>query len=344
MKIMEFAGIRRRGLILAGCLLLGATGLYSGWWWWLAGATRSQIDGWVARQNTSGRSVGYGSLVIGGFPGRMQVVLANLRADDPEGGWKFAVPSLQAVLTPWAPGSIDGHIADPVSMQLDKGVLPGRYTLHAKSNALHLDAQDGGQMILTLDALHVADEGHGDALDIASLTATLKRGKAPVLGTVDLAIRDLDYPARWHNAFGQHLERLLARLQLNGEAFPSGPDAAAVRAWSNDGGAIDIQSLDLVHGVLGLNGEGTLALDNELQPIGAFTARIAGFQAAIDQLVAAGMVRADDGKLAKVVLGVMAKVPKGGGPLQISLPLTLQDRRLSVGPLPLVRLPIIVWQ
>ena len=121
-------------------------------------------------------------------------------------------------------------------------------------------------------------------------------------------------------------------------------DAAAIRAWSNDGGAIDVQSLDLVHGVLGLNGEGTLALDNDLQPIGAFTARIAGFQAAIDQLVAAGMVRPDDGKLAKVVLGVMAKVPKGGGPLQISLPLTLQDRKLSVGPLPLVRLPMINWE
>lgn len=344
MKIMEFKRTRRRGLILVGGFVLLAAALYSGWWWWLASATRLQIDGWVARQNTMGRSVAYGGLVINGFPGRMQIKLAEIHAKDPEGGWTFDIPSLQAELIPWAPDSINGHVVDPVSMQLDKGVLPGRYTLQAKSNALHLNAIDGGQMTLELDALHIADEGHGDALDVASLTATLKRGTAPVLGTVDLAIRDLDYPARWRNAFGQHLERLLTRLQLNGNELPAGPDAAAIRAWSNDGGAIDVQSLDLVHGVLGLNGEGTLALDNDLQPIGAFTARIAGFQAAIDQLVAAGMVRPDDGKLAKVVLGVMAKVPKGGGPLQISLPLTLQDRKLSVGPLPLVRLPMINWE
>ena len=342
MKIMKNLRTRRHGLILAGVLLL-ALAVYSGWWMWLAAGVRTQIDGWVAAQQTMGRSVGYAKLAVSGYPGRLQIALTEVQAEDQPGGWQIKVPALQAQLTPWAPDSLDGHVPEPVSLRLDKGVLPGRYAIRAGKNDLHLDAQDGGRLTLSLAAVQITDAGQGDTLDIASLKATLLRAKAPIYGSLDLEVDDLNYPDRWKNAFGQHVAHFQTRIEMSGAALPSGPDAAAVRAWSNDGGAMDIKSLDLAHGVLGLNGEGTLALDRDLQPIGAFTARIAGIAPAIDQLITAGLVRPDDGALAKVVLGVMAVVPPGGGPKRVSLPLTLQDRKLSVGPIALIRLPQIVW-
>ena len=81
-----------------------------------------------------------------------------------------------------------------------------------------------------------------------------------------------------------------------------------------------------------------------MQPIGAFTASISGFNDAVDALVEAGAARPQDGALAKVVLGVLAKTPPGGGPKVVSLPLSLQDRRLSVGPVPLVTFKRIEWE
>ncbi|MEX0695682.1 MAG: DUF2125 domain-containing protein [Rhodospirillales bacterium] len=338
-----FADRRRRRVTLF-VVLIGAMALYTGWWFWLAGAVRDHIDGWIAAEKSEGRSVSYGALAISGYPGRLIIEVTDAKGVDPLGGWHLNVPSLQAALAPWNIGSLDGNLKAPVTLNLGKGAFSGRYTFSAGRNALYLDRSGGGKLTLTLEAAQVIDEANGEAMALASLSAVLTRGSVPVYADLDLDIRTIDLPPRFNSPFGPNIAHLKTRLQLTGAEPPAGPDADALRGWTRDGGALDIKRLDLAHGVLGLAGEGTLALDADLQPIGAFTARITGFEPAIEQLVRAGMVRPEDGALARVVLGVLARVPNGGGPKQLSLPLGLQDRQLTVGPLKLIRLPLIVWE
>jgi hypothetical protein len=48
-------------------------------------------------------------------------------------------------------------------------------------------------------------------------------------------------------------------------------------------------------------------------------------------------------KTAKVLLALMAHPSEGGGRPMVEVPLTLQQRSLNMGRIPLARLPEMIW-
>jgi hypothetical protein len=141
---------------------------------------------------------------------------------------------------------------------------------------------------------------------------------------------------------GDTIDRLAAAVAVKG-TIPDGPHRAALAAWRDDGGTLEVASLDLAWGNLRLGAKGTLALDAALQPVGALTALIRGYNDIIDALVAAGSVRAGDAALAKLALGLLAKEGPDGT-YEISAPLTLQNGYVFLGPARLARLPVSTWE
>lgn len=335
---------RRPRLALLALLLALAAAIYSGWWFWLASEVRANVDGWVAAMQLNGGNATYETLSVGGFPGRIGIDLTVIDVAGPEGSWRVQVPALRAQLTPWAIGSLHGTFDGPLLVSLLKGAMAGRYMISAGSNEFSADSDGGGRIGARLSGVRAVREESGDVLAAETLSLTLARGTAPVYGQISFDAGNADLPAIMNSTFGDRVARLRVVADLTGAVPPAGIAPQALRRWSVDGGAVDIRTLDVAHGVLGLTGEGTLALDGDLQPIGAFTAKIAGFSEAIDALVNAGAARREDGALAKIVLGVLAKSPAGGGPKQVSLPLTLQDRQLSVGPIKLLRVRRVEWE
>lgn len=342
--VVERPFTSRRRLVITFAVLLGlAAGFYAGWWFWLAGEVRARLDGWVAAMRLDGRTAGYAELTVSGFPGPLMIDLTGLDATDPDGGWTLAVPAVLASLSPWDITRLDGKFTGPLRLSVDKGPATGRYRLVAGNNAVRLDRSDGGTLRFSLSDVQAVREDTLETLRIEDATLTLKRGSIPVYGRLGIDAKNAELPESMHSAFGGHVARFRLTADATGAELPEGLNADRLRVWADDGGAIEVRSLDVAHGVLGLLGEGTLALDGALQPIGAFTARISGFNAAVDALVRSGVVRREDGSLAKVVLGVLAKPSPGGGPKQITVPLTVQDRMLSAGPIPLIRLREIHW-
>src|SRR6185312_14842416 len=108
------------------------------------------------------------------------------------------------------------------------------------------------------------------------------------------------------------------------------------------GGAFDVKDFSLDWPPLSVAGNGTVALDEHLQPEGAFSTRIGGYSEAIDALVAQNDLDARGGALAKGVLGLLSKNSTNGG-REIQVSVTVQDQRLSVGPLQLLTLPAVSW-
>jgi hypothetical protein len=335
----------RRNIALTAVVFLIIAGVvYTAWWYWLAAEVRQRVDAWIDAMRLDGREAAYEQLVVEGYPGTLAIRIAGIDAADPQGGWRLHVPALNALMKPWTIDRIDGAAAGPVALDLSRGAVPGRYTVSAGTNAFRLDPTGGGRIRAEVSSLRVEREGAPDPLTAENVTATLIRGALPVYGRATLEARAIDLPPEMHSAFGGDIAGVRITAEATGAELPEGISAAALRRWTENGGAIDVKSLEVHHGVLGLTGEGTLALDGGLQPIGAFTARISGFNDAVDALVEAGAARPQDGALAKVVLGVLAKAPPGGGPKVVSLPLSLQDRRLSVGPVPLITLKRIDWE
>jgi len=125
---------------------------------------------------------------------------------------------------------------------------------------------------------------------------------------------------------------------------PKEPWPEAIQKWSDKGGTIEIEALKVAYGPLRLQADGTLALDGELQPIGAFSGRAEGFYETVDALRERGLVRGRDATAARFVLGALAKQPEWGGPAVLELSLSIQNRRLYTGPVPLLELGRLRWQ
>jgi hypothetical protein len=142
--------------------------------------------------------------------------------------------------------------------------------------------------------------------------------------------------------FGDVIEELRLRAAVKG-TIPGGKRRAALATWRDRGGTVEIEALGLDWGPLAVNGAGTLALDAELQPIGALTAKVQGYGEIVDALAASGALKAGDAALAKVGLGLLAK-PAGNGRPEIATPVTLQNGQLFLGPIRIADLPRFTWE
>ena len=125
-------------------------------------------------------------------------------------------------------------------------------------------------------------------------------------------------------------------------AFPSAPSRQAVTAWRDDGGTVELDNLHLHWGDMTINGSGTLALDNNLQPVGGFSGGVAGFDQLLNALVASGRVKAGDARVARLALAMLAKAGPDGRP-EISTSLTIQNGEMYLGPAKLGPAPHIDW-
>lgn len=330
-------------LIFLVALLLIFAGAYSVWWAWLAGEVQTRLAEWIDGQRIEGRDVVIGDLKVSGYPGRIDIRLDDVSVSDAAAGWTARLPALQGAFAPWYLDRMDGRFDGPIVVDVAKGPLTGGYRLEAENNDITVDRFSGAAIRIRLDGAKVTPDIPDGVMTADMLDVTVRQGATPVFAAVIVDSEGVTLPGAVVSPFGQHLERADFRFDLKGAVPPAGPRAQDIARWRADGGNIDVLDVNIQHGVFGLNGNGTLALDQNLQPVGAFTARITGFNAAADQLVQAGIVRRQDAALAKVVLGVLAKSPPGGGPKQVEAPLTLQDQQLTIGPASVMRVPPIRW-
>ena len=154
-------------------------------------------------------------------------------------------------------------------------------------------------------------------------------------------IEDLAVPGKLPAPLTNTLHEVAFNAAVVG-AVGDGALPKLLTAWSTAGGALDLKDVTVDWPPVAVSGEGSLALDQNLQPMGAFTTRVAGFTDVLDVMVREQRMTKDEAAVAKAMLGLMAK-PGAGGRAEISVPLTVQDRMLSTGPLKLFELPRVEW-
>jgi len=105
---------------------------------------------------------------------------------------------------------------------------------------------------------------------------------------------------------------------------------------------LDIDSLTLDWPPLVAAGNATLALDRNMQPELSGTVTLRGAGAALDRAAATGAIAPAAAALAKLALTALSK-KAADGTLETEIPVTIQDRMLSLGPVPLAQLPAFDW-
>ena len=149
-------------------------------------------------------------------------------------------------------------------------------------------------------------------------------------------------PAVFALPFGPDVSRIVVEADLFGPLAP-GPPEVALPAWRDAGGTIEVTRFGVRHGPLAADADGTLALDGALQPIGAFTLRSRGFLHLVASLSRRGAIGEGAARAAGLVLGALTRPAADGGPPVLSVPVTLQDRTVHVGPVALARWPPVRW-
>ena len=143
---------------------------------------------------------------------------------------------------------------------------------------------------------------------------------------------------------GRKLDRVAGQISLRGKLQHDRITAETLGRWRDAGGTLELADIIIDWGPLRLAGAGTLALDDALQPVGALTAQIAGLDRLLDLLERSGQVRPQQAAIARIALAVLTHTPADGGPPRAEVPVGIQNQQLSIGPVPLLRLPVIVWQ
>jgi hypothetical protein len=120
---------------------------------------------------------------------------------------------------------------------------------------------------------------------------------------------------------------------------------AALEAWRTDGGVVELTSLRGDFPPLAAEGDFTLALDRDLQLVGAGGLRLTGVEAALDLAAKQpdSPFKPKEIKQARQIAVMLTQPDPQGGAGHVALPLSIQDRRLFVGPFQLLKLPPLVW-
>jgi hypothetical protein len=190
-----------------------------------------------------------------------------------------------------------------------------------------------------------------------TLTADVRLTAARAAIHADLPARNVGHQEVWAAAtiavdelvlptpvepLGRSIAHVAGDFAVKG-TIPRGPRAAALAAWRDDGGTLEVPSFEIAWGQLGMTASGTLSLDEAMQPLGALTARIAGYNEVIDAMVSAKTIKSGDAQFAKIGLGLLARPGADGKPV-LDAPITLQNGFLFIGPARLARLPRFTWE
>jgi hypothetical protein len=319
-------------------------------WRFAVGRLEAGYLGWVANSKTAGWTVTRGRAIASGWPWAASLEMTNVAIEGGEtlvpGGVAWHAAQLIVRVPLMHPHSLE--IEMPGAQRFRAGTAPEVTLSGARVRAVaslgspdqardievlgdqpELATNPGG--ILTADRVRVHIQlpplvRPGDAAPSFSFSAT-----AVVL------------PATTHWALGNTIAQLDFDGTMEGPVPPAQPAAQWAAAWRDGGGSLQLQNLVMAWGPLNLTASATLALDDQLQPMGAGTSRMTGYGATLDALAASGVLSRSAATAAKAVLSLLAGTPGDGDPADVDVPLTLQYRTLSMRQVPLLRLPEVEW-
>jgi len=334
---------------IAASLMLVVVG-YVALWYYEASRVRSEVARFIAARAASGTAIRSESLEIGGFPFRLEADFGKLTID----GLPFAkpahieAPTLVARARPWRPGDWRFVAAQGLTLQLalGNGMIADLAVGDARGRA-EAESGDPSGLVIDVDSHELSLQTGGSALSAhhASLRLTVP-GKPPE----DHTTPSLTFPAVVDRAMLpsglEPQDSLLDRLVINGVVegpVPEQPLVPALTAWREGGGSVELRQVTVHWGAVDLAGDGTLTLDANLQPAAAFTGRIRGWGALLDDFVQAGTLTAAEANYYRLGLGLLTRIALDGKS-ELRAPITLQNEQIFLGPAKIAKVPPITWQ
>jgi len=332
---------------LVGALAVVA-GLALAWtiaWYYIASTVTMRLEGWAEARRAEGLTVTYGGLVVTGFPLAWDVRLAGPAvAGAGSAAWAWQGEALEARFTPMNYRDVALRLPGDHRIAAGGGTLSGTWLVRAASPEgrilLHPDGRLDRLEFDFADAtlVRLPDERAFQVVRLRG-SATLPRPSAEARAETFAVNIDLDSlsPIEPPVAnFGPVVKTVRLDMVAKGR-LPSGRFGEALRAWRDNGGTVEVNHLTVRWGPIDADINGTLALDAQDRPLGAFSARWRGYNETVDALLVSGHIGPWPAAGTKLALGALARQQSDSG-RQIELPITLQDGRVYIVGIPVMRL------
>lgn len=335
------AFLRLRNLLAFGILTIL---LWGGLWWGTLASARHQLEEFSARSDFH-----YQLISASGSPFRIHLELADVRWLTPS-GMHIIAPHLTLSLMPgnWYHYWLDS--TQPIAITLKwpnqthwsitTEQLSAELILHTNQRWQSF-AADLHPLILkrTTQALTAPET----MLQTNAMQLQLEQPAIPPTSHIEtglrlaIAMQEAQLPPDWLHA----MPRQLSALALNARIMGSPPDwrgLPMVESWRNDGGTLELDALDFTWSNLNGRMQATLALDKNTQPQGAGTIELM-----LDPTMPTSADYTVFNNTVSGLFGFMAKTNPATGMKTITLPIALQERQLTLGIVPITKMPEIPW-
>ncbi|MBX6368308.1 MAG: DUF2125 domain-containing protein, partial [Rhodospirillales bacterium] len=323
----------KRLLLSLGALAVLFAALWSGYWIYAARQVREEIVAWAEARRAEGLTLVWDRLDVGGYPLAFRVRADRLLVSDARGGppWELRVPELIGTAPAWSLRRWSLSGAQGLTARLaPSDVRPAVIARVADVEGSVEPGEEGTQVEAAFTALAV--EGPAPLRAERAVATVFVPRRAPATHTelfarASLGLEELRLPEPV-GPFGTLVQHVELTAAVKG-AIEGGPRRAALARWRDDGGVVEVEALRLSWDRLAASAQGTLALDGQMQPIGALTATLRGWAEVLDALGANGTMKSGDVVVARLALGLLAK-PGSDGRSEITAPLTIQDSTLYI--------------
>lgn len=332
-----------------GLVLLVLSVLYILAWFVTSMSLRSGLQDWFNARQSEGYLASYeeSKARISGFPFHVKASLSDVVFAPPKDSsgkrpWIWSPDKVDFMISPlpWNVTTLGVDLSHQQNFQVEDLKFEGRAkTFILSFNWLSKGVPD--DLSLKIEGLRLAGVGHGFdfAVQEGSLAAERDSNGDYVY---DLNLAKTTLP-KGIAGLGYDLDEVILRGRFTQNFAATGFSKQDWTSWRDQGGTVEAERNQISYGPLMMQGNGTLALDGDLQLVGAFSTRIQGFFEALDRMNRARVISGPANSMARVVLGGLLKHPQNGGAPTISLPLTLQERALYAGPVRLLDMPVMNW-
>jgi len=315
------------------------------YWRVAADRLRGGLQDWIEARRSEGWVIETAPAALGGWPQAASVTVADLHMrhagkDFPgDLDWRGSGIALSVAL--YLP--TDLHVAFKGPQHLRIGTLPDTaITGDAIEAVVPFRPNAPASFDLHANGLNVQPSAGPWHVTAGLLNARADMASEPGVG-FSVSAEAITLPPGFRWPLGPNISSFSTEGTLNGPFPPAGDITAGARAWRDGGGSLEVSHLTMGWGPLGITSSATLALDDQLQPMGSGSARVAGYAEALDRLAAGGLLTKSAATAAKAVLSLLAGTGEGGETSEVDVPLTLQYRTLSMRQVPLIRFPELDW-
>jgi hypothetical protein len=322
------------------------------YWRIAAERLRTGYQTWLAAQAAQGWDIGSGPLSVGGWPRSAALNVPNLtlRHSGPTvpGDLNVASAGVTLSVSLFDPGTLRLSLTGPTHVRA--GDLPD-VIVTGNTTSLSVPLQQDSPLSLALYGRDMRLEASTGAWHVtvgllnarAEFAADPPADQSRPAATFAISSEAIALPSTYKWPLGPNISSLSTDGTLNGPLPGTRGVTSWAEAWRDGGGSLEIRHLAMGWGPLGLTGSATLALDDQLQPMGSGNGRIVGYAETLDRLAAGGALSKSAATAAKAVLSLMAGTTDTDDSPSVDVPLTLQYRTLSMRQVPLVRLPELDW-